>query len=225
MARILIIEDDEVTADEIATELRAHGHSPELASSGRQALRKAVQEQYDVITLDRMLPDLEGLTLVAALRERHIETPVLMISALGDVDERISGLRAGGDDYLVKPFVPSEMAARIEVLLRRARSSRNDMMLKVGCMEIDLIRRLVLVDGQPVRLLHMEFRLLEFLARNAGEVVSRRMIFEQVWGYYFDPGANLINVHIARLRKKLDRPGRPSTIVTIKGEGYRLDAA
>jgi two-component system, OmpR family, response regulator len=150
--------------------------------------------------------------------------PVLMISALSDVGDRIAGLRAGGDDYLVKPFASNEMAMRVEVLLRRHQHPTESAILRVGGIEIDLIRRKVRVDGEPVRLLHMEFRLLEFLARHAGDVVSRRIIFEQVWGYYFDPGANLINVHIARLRKKLDRPDKPSAIVTVKGEGYRLDA-
>ncbi len=148
-----------------------------------------------------------------------------MISALSDVDERIAGLRAGGDDYLVKPFASVEMAMRIEVLLRRREHRNTRPCCASGVIEIDLIRRRLLVDGEPVRLLHMEFRLLEFLARHRGEVMSRQIIFEQVWGYYFDPGANLINVHIARLRKKIDRPGRASAIATIKGEGYRLDAA
>eukprot|EP01037_Dinobryon_pediforme_P028520 gene28520-31832_t len=147
-----------------------------------------------------------------------------MISALSDIDERIAGLRAGGDDYLVKPFAPEEMAMRIEVLLRRREDPNTVALLHAGAITIDLIRREVTVDGEPVRLLHMEYRLLEFLVRHAGDTLSRRIIFEQVWGYYFDPGANLINVHIGRLRKKLDRPGRPSAIVTVKGEGYRFDA-
>ncbi len=224
MARILVIEDDPVTAAEITTELEGIGHDVIQVSDGSEALERATREPFDAITLDRMLPGLDGLTLVAQLRERRISIPVLVISALSDVDERIAGLRAGGDDYLTKPFAPEEMAMRIEVLLRRHEEPGAAAVLRVGMIEIDLIRRQVHVDGEPVRLLHMEFRLLEFLARHQGDTMSRRIIFEQVWGYYFDPGANLINVHIARLRKKLDRQGRPSPIVTVKGEGYRLDA-
>lgn len=206
-------------------ELSSHGHDVEHAPDGETALERASREPFDAVTLDRMLPGMDGLGLVERLRERHIHVPILMISALSDVDDRIQGLRAGGDDYMTKPFASNEMAMRVEVLLRRHQAqSAETAMLRVGDIEIDLIGRKVHVDGEPVRLLHMEFRLLSFLARNAGEVVSRRIIFEQVWGYYFDPGANLINVHIGRLRKKLDRPGKPSTIVTVKGEGYRIDA-
>jgi two-component system OmpR family response regulator len=226
MARILVIEDDAATAQEIVTELSAHGHELAQVGDGDAALEKATREPFDLVTLDRMLPGIDGLTLVERLRERRIHVPVLMISALSDVDDRIAGLRAGGDDYMTKPFASNEMAMRVEVLLRRrAQEPAEQAVLRIGSIEIDLIRRKVKVAGEPVRLLHMEFRLLEFLARNAGEIVSRRIIFEQVWGYYFDPGANLINVHIGRLRRKLDRPGTPSAIVTVKGEGYRLDAA
>jgi len=224
MARILVIEDDPATAGEIQTELAGHGHDVELIADGPAALDRATREHFDAITLDRMLPGLDGLSLVAKLRERRIAVPVLMISALSDVDERIAGLRAGGDDYLVKPFASVEMAMRIEVLLRRHQEPATEAILRVGAIELDLIRRRLRVDRTPVRLLHMEFRLLEFLARHQGEVMSRQIIFEQVWGYYFDPGANLINVHIGRLRKKIDRPGHPSAISTVKGEGYRLDA-
>jgi two-component system, OmpR family, response regulator len=224
MARILVIEDDTTTAQELVTELTAHGHDTSHAADGLEGLERATREPFDAVTLDRMLPGIDGLALVERLRERHIRVPVLMISALSDVDDRIAGLRAGGDDYLTKPFHSGEMAMRIEVLLRRREQPAETAKLRVGGIEMDLIRRVVTVAGDPVRLLHMEYRLLEFLARHAGNVVSRRIIFEQVWGYYFDPGANLINVHIGRLRKKLERPGQPSAIVTVKGEGYRLDA-
>jgi two-component system OmpR family response regulator len=224
MARILVIEDDEQTSREIQTELSLHGHAVVTASDGNMALDLATRESFDVVTLDRMLPGLDGLSVVAKLRERRIMVPVLMISALSDVDERIAGLRAGGNDYMIKPFAPNEMAMRVEVLLRRYQDEAEPVVLRAGPIELDLVRRTATAYGDPVRLLHMEFRLLEFLMRNQGDIVSRRIIFEQVWGYYFDPGANLINVHIARLRKKLDRPGSPSVIATIKGEGYRLDA-
>ena len=165
-----------------------------------------------------------GLELVARLRAAQITSPVLMISAMGDVDERIEGLRAGGDDYLVKPFSADEMAMRIEVLLRRQNEYPPEGMLHVGALDIDLIKRKVWVAGEPVQLLQKEFRLLEFLARHPGEVIDRRLIFEQVWGCFFDPSDNLINVHIGKLRRKLERPGHPSPIQTIKGEGYRLVA-
>jgi two-component system OmpR family response regulator len=220
-----VIEDDTATAQEIVTELGAHGHEAIHADNGDLGLEKATREPFELITLDRMLPGIDGLMLVERLRGQRIHVPVLMISALSDVDERIAGLRAGGDDYMTKPFASNEMAMRVEVLLRRqAQQPAEEAILRVGGIELDLIRRKVRLDGEPVRLLHMELRLLEFLARHAGDIVSRKIIFEKVWGYYFDPGANLINVHIARLRKKLDRPGKPSAIVTVKGEGYRLDA-
>jgi len=224
MARILVIEDDAATAREISMTLTAHGHEVFVTHDGAAALQHATQEHYDAITLDRMLPGMDGLGVVAALRARRIATPVLMISALTDVDERIAGLRAGGDDYLVKPFAPNEMATRVEVMLRRAAASGDQAAITSGSLRIDLIRRQVWIEGQPVKLLHMEFRLLAFLAQNAGQIISRQLIFEQVWGYYFDPGANLINVHIARLRRKLDRPGQPPVITTVKNEGYRFNA-
>ena len=223
MARILVIEDDPDTAGQITGTLRSHGHEIVHITDGQRALEHLLCEPFDLATLDRMLPGLDGLALVASLRERRLMLPVLMISALSDVDERIAGLRAGGDDYLVKPFGPDEMAMRVEVLLRRRQES-TDTVLHSGGIALDLIRRQATVDGVPVRLLHMEFRLLEFFLRHPGDTLSRRIIFEQVWGYYFDPGANLINVHIARLRKKLDRPGAASVITTVKGEGYRFDA-
>lgn len=224
MARILIIEDDPATAQEISDELSAGGHETVQLHDGAIALEHALNEHFDAITLDRMLPGIDGLTIVERLRAHRITTPVLMISALSDVDERIAGLRAGGDDYLVKPFVSGEMAARVDVLLRRAATPAARTSIAIGGLGIDLIQRHVSVEGSPVKLLQMEYRLLEYLARNAGQVMSRRMIFEHVWGYYFDPGANVINVHIARLRRKLDRPGQLSMITTVKGEGYRLDA-
>ena len=221
MARILVIEDDDQTARAIGIELERNGHSVEYAGNGTFGLERAMTGTFDAVTLDRMLPALDGMSIVAALRERGLAVPVLMISALSDVDERIAGLRAGGDDYLVKPFAPEEMAMRVEVLLRRG--SIPETLRRLGHLEIDVLKREVSVEGTLVRLLHTEFRLLEFLAQNANKVVSRRLIFERVWGYHFDPGANLINVHIARLRRKLDRPGRQSLIATVKGEGYRLD--
>ena len=229
MARALAIEDDETTAREIMAELARHGIEADWAADGLEGLARARAGGYDVITLDRMLPGLDGLSIVTELRATGVLTPVLMISALGDVDERIGGLRAGGDDYLTKPFAPEEMAARIEVLLRRrARDAAppdagSATVLKVRDLDLDLLARTVRRGGREIELLPTEFRLLEFMVRNAGQVLSRQLIFEKVWEYYFDPGANLINVHIARLRKKLETPGAPPLIATVRGSGYRLD--
>ena len=225
MPRILVVEDEPSMAEQIRTTLTADGHQVFHIANGAEAIEVAMREPFDAITLDRLLPGLDGISFIKRLRTVGNQAPVLMISAMSEVDDRIAGLRAGGDDYLVKPFSPAEMSARIDALLRRpGQSSAEPALLRAGDIEMDLIRRTVLVGEQPVKLLHMEFRLLEFLMRNRGSNVTRRMIFEQVWGYRFDPGANLINVHIARLRKKIARPNTRTTIETIKGEGYRLDA-
>ncbi len=228
--RALAIEDDETTGREIAARLGEHGFQVDWTRDGCDGLGRAVAGGYDVITLDRMLPGLDGLAVVKALRAADVATPVLMISALGDVDERITGLRAGGDDYMTKPFAPDEMVARIEVLLRRCAPTSPDsgrdaaLTLRVRDLELDLLARNVRRGGREIELLPTEFRLLEFMARNAGQVLSRQLIFEKVWDYYFDPGANLISVHVARLRKKLETPGSPPLITTVRGSGYRLDA-
>jgi two-component system OmpR family response regulator len=220
MPYVLVIEDDEITAREIALELAAHGISADRVHSGDEGLRAAQEPHYDAITLDLMLPGMDGLSLVKQLRERGIGTPVLMISALGDVDERVRGLRAGGDDYLTKPFAPDEMAARIEVLLRRQQPAQTR--LRVGDLELDLITHVARRGGRELSLLPTEYRLLEFLMRYPGQVLTRAMIFESVWGLRFDPGTNLIDVHIARLRRKVDTEGEPSLIRTMRGSGYRL---
>lgn len=225
MARILVVEDDPAIAADIRAALEAAGHGVAHCANGRDALEQARATRFDAITLDRMLPGLDGLELVARLRAGQIGTPVLMISALGDVDDRIAGLRAGGDDYMVKPIAMAEMAMRIDVLLRRQAEYPQEGVLAHGALEIDLIKRKVWVAGEPVHLLHKEFRLLEFLARHHGRVVSRRLIFEQVWGCFFEPSDNLINVHMGKLRKKIERPEAGVQIETVKGEGYRLVAA
>jgi two-component system OmpR family response regulator len=221
MARILTIEDDAVTAGEIIAELQGHGHQVDHVAAGGDGLSKALAGNYDAITLDRMLPDLDGLALVVRLREAGVHTPVLMISALSDVDERIRGLRAGGDDYMTKPFAPDEMAARIEVLLRRERPQQ-ETMLHVEDLELDLMTRTARRAGTPVELLPIEFKLLYYLMRNSGQVLTRTMIFEAVWGYRFDPGTNVIDVHMARLRRKVDAGRTPSMIRTVRGFGYVL---
>lgn len=224
MPRILVIEDDEVTAREIVTELGVHGMMADWVATGHDGLARALTGNYDLITLDRMLPGMSGIDVITALRERHVETPVLMISALSEVDERVRGLRAGGDDYLTKPFAPDEMAARVEVLLRRHQPQAENR-LRVANLELDLVRHVAYRGGQPLSLLPTEYRLLEFLMRNSGQVLSRTMIFEHVWGFHFDPGTNVIDVHIGRLRRKIDAAGRPALIHTVRGSGYRLAPA
>lgn len=222
MAKILTIEDDPLTAREIAAELSNNGNEVDSVGNGREGLERALTGAYDAITLDRMLPEVDGLTLVTELRRAGVDTPVLMISALSDVDARVRGLRAGGDDYLTKPFAPDEMAARVEVLLRRRRAAAPDTHLTIGDLDLDLMARTATRGKATLELLPIEFRLLEFLMRNSGQVLTRSMIFEAVWGYHFDPGTNVIDVHIARLRRKVDPDDLPPLIHTVRGIGYRI---
>jgi len=221
MARILTIEDDAVTAGEIIAELQVHGNQVDYVVSGTEGLARAMTGNYDLITLDRLLPGLDGLSLVVRLREAGVRTPVLMISALSDVDERIRGLRAGGDDYMTKPFAPDEMVARIEVLLRRELPQQQTT-LRVDDLSLDLMSRSAQRAGISIELLPIEFKLLEYLMRHSGQVLTRTMIFEAVWGYRFDPGTNVIDVHMARLRRKVDAGRTPSLIHTVRGSGYQL---
>ena len=226
MARILVIEDDLETSAEIASCLIASGFEAEQAFDGETGLTLALADRFDAVTLDRMLPGCDGLQVVKALRAAAMNTPVLMISALSDVDDRVSGLRAGGDDYLVKPFAPTELIARLEVLLRRHdRSADPVLILKVGDLELDLVTRDAKRGNRPIELSKMEFKLLEFMMRNSGQMLSRRLIFEKVWEYYFDPGTNLIDVHVGKLRKKIDTAGEPPLFKTARGHGYVLSAA
>jgi two-component system, OmpR family, response regulator len=225
MTRILAIEDDETTAREIVSELSRRGFEVSCSSDGREGLVRAVSGEFDAVTLDRMLPGVDGLTIVSVMRSTGIDIPVLMISALTDVDERVRGLRAGGDDYLTKPFASEEMAARLEVLLRRTRAQPRQTILTVQDLEMDLVTRQVRRGGREIALLPTEFKLLEFMMRNSGQVLTRTMIFEAIWGYHFDPGTNLIDVHLGRLRKKVDLPGQPPLIRTIRGSGYAIHAA
>jgi DNA-binding response OmpR family regulator len=221
MNRALVIEDDEVTAQGIIAELAAHGFTTQWADNGREGLSLAIAGGHDVITLDRMLPDFDGLTIVSTLRQLNIQTPVLMISALSDVDERVRGLRSGGDDYLTKPFSMVEMVARLEVLLRNPAATGADHCLCLGNLKLELIDQRLTCDGTPVALLPTEFKLLTYLLRNAGQLVTRTMLFQEVWGYHFDPGTNIIEVHIGRLRKKIEGLATP-VIQTVRGAGYVL---
>ena len=226
MARILVIEDDAETGSEISACLTAGGFESEQSSNGRHGLQRALAERFDAITLDRMLPGQDGLQVVTALRQAGSEIPVLMVSALSDVDDRVCGLRAGGDDYLVKPFAPSELIARLEALLRRhRRSAVKETAIQVGDLELDLVKHEARRGGRRIELLPMEFKLLEYMMRNAGQTLSRRMIFEAVWDYYFDPGTNLIDVHVGKLRRKIDVGGAPSMFKTERGQGYMIHAA
>jgi two-component system OmpR family response regulator len=224
MSKILAIEDDPTTGREIVAELEQHGFDVEWVADGRDGLIRAVSGDFAAVILDRMLPRLDGVAIVTVMRQTGVDIPVLMISALGDVDDRIRGLRAGGDDYMTKPFASEELAARLEVLLRRRNAAPPQLSLAVGDLELDLIGRTARRSGAEIRLLPTEYRLLEFMMRNSGQVLTRTMIFEAIWGYHFDPGTNLIDVHLGRLRRKIDRPGLPPLIHTVRGSGYALNA-
>jgi two-component system OmpR family response regulator len=223
-ARVLLIEDDPMTANEIVTELEQCGFSVEWISNGRDGLVRAMADEHDVITLDRMLPELDGLTILTAMRTVGIQTPVLMLSGLGDVDEKVLGLRACGDDYLTKPFDPDELTARVDMLLRRRsdQSPKDATTLEVGPLRIDLVSRKVTRDEKEITLLPTEYRILEFMVRLSGQTITRTMLFEAVWGYHFDPGTNLIDVHMGRLCRKIDPPGTTALIQTVRGCGYIL---
>jgi two-component system OmpR family response regulator len=226
LPRILIIEDDVETAAEIASCLAASGFEAEQSHDADEGLALALREPWDAVTLDRMLAGCDGLDVLKRLREAGSDVPVLMVSALGDVDDRVTGLRAGGDDYLVKPFAPPELVARLEVILRRhRRPDKPEVSLRAGDLKLDLVSREAERGGKRIELLPREFKLLEFMMRNAGQTLSRRLIFEAVWEYYFDPGTNLIDVHVGRLRRKIDTPGLPQLFKTERGVGYLLDAS
>jgi two-component system, OmpR family, response regulator len=223
MAKILTIEYSEQVARDIARTLDANGLTVDVAHTGRDGLAKAMGGSYDLVTLDRLLPDLDGLTIVTTMRSVGIETPVLVMSEMSQVDQRIQGLRAGADDYLPKPFSWEEMVARVEVLLRRRpRAATTETMLREGPLELDLVRRKATCRERDLALQPTEWRLLEFMMRHAGQVLTRTMIFESVWGCHFDPGTNLIDVHVGRLRKKIDGAGERSMIRTIRGSGYLI---
>nr|MEA2797063.1 two-component system, OmpR family, response regulator [Phenylobacterium sp.] len=224
MPKILAIEDDATTGREIVTELEQHGFDVEWVADGRDGLIRAVSGDFDAVILDRMLPRMDGLAIVTVMRGAEVNIPVLMISALSDVDERIRGLRAGGDDYMTKPFASEELAARLEVLLRRREAAPRQSHLAVADLDLDLITRIAHRAGVEVRLMPTEYKLLEFMMRNSGQILTRTMIFEAIWGYHFDPGTNLIDVHLGRLRRKIDRPGLAPLIHTIRGSGYALNA-
>jgi two-component system OmpR family response regulator len=221
--KLLLIEDDLSAAAYVANGLRESGHSVDHAADGAEGLTLALASRYDVIIADRMLPYMDGLAVVQALRAQGVTTPILILSALAKVDDRVKGLRAGGDDYLTKPFAFSELLARIEVLQRRTAVTEPTTRLRVADLEMDLVARKVARGGRPVDLTAREFRLLEYLMRHSGQVVTRTMLLEHVWDLHFDPQTNVIDVHISRLRQALDRgPARP-LIHTVRGSGYVLE--
>jgi two-component system OmpR family response regulator len=224
LPRLLTIEDDAAMAAEIAREMAGRGFEVECVAQGEEGLRRAATNAYDAITLDRLLPDLDGLTIASSLKEKGVLTPILMISALDDVDERVRGLRAGGDDYLTKPFDLKEMAARVEVLIRRRNADLKNLRLEFADLELDLVGQVARRKGQDLRLFPKERQLLELFMRNPGQILTRMMIFEAVWGYRFDPGTNLIDVHIRGLRQKLDAIDPAPLIHTVRGVGYCLRA-
>lgn len=223
--RILLVEDDKDVAGFVIKGLREAGHVVEHADNGRDGLFLAASETFDAIILDRMLPGgIDGLRLLETLRGQDNTTPVLFLSALGQVDDRVKGLKAGGDDYLSKPFAFAELLARVEALTRRGRNDGPATKLQVGDLEMDLLSRSVRRADQKIDLQPREFRLLEYLMRHAGQVVTRTMLLEGVWDYHFDPQTNVIDVHVSRLRQKIDKPFENPLLHTIRNAGYILQA-
>ncbi|WP_159017400.1 response regulator transcription factor [Cognatiluteimonas profundi] len=221
--RILLVEDDNHTASFVAKGLREDGHGVDCADNGKDGLFLATTESYDAIVLDRMLPQLDGMTVLRTLRGAGNHTPVLLLTALGDIDHRVEGLRAGADDYLVKPFAYAELSARLDSLVRRGSSGGAEpTRLRVDDLELDLLKREAMRGGKTIELQPREFRLLEYLMRQAGRVVTRTMLLEGVWDYHFDPQTNVIDVHISRLRQKIDQGFPVPLLHTVRGAGYRM---
>jgi two-component system OmpR family response regulator len=223
--KLLVVEDDRETAAYLVKGLSESGYVVDRVGDGREGLFLASSGGYDAMVLDRMLPGMDGLAMLGALRAAEIRTPALILSALGSVDDRVKGLRAGGDDYLVKPFAFSELLARIEALLRRGTAAPATTRLQVADLELDLLTRTVRREGKTIELLPREFRLLEYLMRNAGHVVTRTMLLEHVWDYHFDPQTNVVDVHVSRLRQKIDKSFERTLRHTVRGAGYCLRAS
>ena len=220
--RILVIEDDRVAADYLVKAFREVGHVADAAFDGEEGLALALDEEYDVLVVDRMLPKRDGLALIGHLRTKNIGTPALILSALGQVDDRVKGLRAGGDDYLPKPYAFSELLARIEVLARRRPGRSEETVYRVGDLELDRLSHQVSRGESEIVLQPREFRLLEYLMKHAGQVVTRTMLLENVWDYHFDPQTNVIDVHISRLRAKIDKGFARPLLHTVRGAGYMI---
>ena len=223
--KLLLVEDDAQTADYLRQGLGELGHSADHAATGVDGLTAALSSSYDAIILDRGLPQLDGLAVLRALRAQGVQTPVLLLSALGQLDDRVAGLEAGADDYLPKPFSFRELVARLEAIVRRGAAPASGDRLSVGSLTLDRLARVASRNGRRIELLTKEFQLLEYLMRHAGQVVTRTMMMEAIWDYSFNPGTNVIDVHIGRLRAKVDSDGEPPMMRTVRGAGYRLDAA
>ncbi len=220
--RVLVIEDDRESGSWLVKGLQESGHVADLATDGEQGLTLAREGVHDVLIVDRMLPKLDGLTIIKTIRAEGNTTPVLILSALSDVDERVRGLRAGGDDYLAKPYAFAELLARVEGMLRRGSDASHDTKLKAADLEMDLLSRTVSRSGKPIILQPREFKLLEYLVRNAGHIVTRTMLLENVWDYHFDPQTNVIDVHVSRLRSKIDKGFEEPLLQTVRGAGYMI---
>lgn len=222
--KILVAEDDTATAQYVVSGLKQLGHNVDHVGNGREALFLATDGSYDAVVLDRMLPGMEGMAVLQALRAAQIDVPVLILSALGSVDDRVAGLTAGSDDYLVKPFAFAELSARLDRLLMRRRQVGTDVQTRMSCgdLHLDMLSRDVRRGSRPIELQPREYRLLEFLLRHQGQVVTRTMLLEGVWDYHFDPMTNVIDVHISRLRRKIDLEDEAPLIHTVRGVGYRL---
>ena len=222
--KILVVEDDETTIDYIAKGLDENGYLVDRASNGRDGLFHATDGDYAAVVLDRMLPGMDGLSVLAAMRAAGVETPVIILSALGSTDDRVKGLKAGSDDYLIKPFAFSELLARLDALQRRGASARDPVVTDLTCADLtmDLLTHRAERGGRRIELQPREFRLLECLLRHRDNVVTRTMMLEEVWDYHFDPGTNVIDVHISRLRKKIDENSDVSLVHTVRGVGYML---
>jgi len=221
--KILVIEDDKTTGSYVADGLREEGHTVDLMTDGKDALLQASTTDYDILIVDRMLPGLDGVSVVKTMRGAKNQTPVLFLTSLGGVDDRIEGLNAGGDDYLVKPFAFGELSARVAALARRPRTTLEEVVLRAGDLEMDLVRRKVTRADHVIDLLPREFALLEHLLRRKGRVQTRTMLLEAVWDISFDPQTNVVETHISRLRAKVDKPFETELIKTVRGSGYRIE--
>jgi two-component system OmpR family response regulator len=222
--KILVIEDDRKTAEYLAEGLRGEGHVVELAYDGRAGLMLAAGEGYEVLIIDRMLPGLDGLALTQTIRSAGLKTPILILTTLGEIEDRVTGLGAGADDYLVKPFALAEVVARVHALARRAPMSEPKATLKVADLVMDRLKHQVVRAGTKIDLTPLEFKLLEYLMLHCGRVVTRTMLLEQIWGFHFDPKTNVVETHVSRLRAKIDKGYGPELIHTARGSGYVLRA-
>jgi two-component system OmpR family response regulator len=220
--KLLLVEDDAEAAAYVRRGLSEAGHVVDYAQTGREGLNLAIGEAYDVIILDRMLPQVEGLTILRTMRASGVSTPVLLLTAMGGIEDRVEGLEAGGDDYLVKPFAFAELSARVNALARRPPTQAAPTLFQVADLQLDLLKRTVTRGGARIELQPREFQLLEYLMRHAGRVVTRTMLLEAIWGFHFEPRTNIVETHVSRLRGKIDRGSGPELIHTVRGAGYRM---